>query len=343
MNLADAFAAYLPRIEAEMRAVVTVPAGPAAGHYEIMQYHMGWRDETMAPAQAPTGKRIRPMLCVLACLAADGAVEQALPAAAGLELLHNFSLIHDDIEDNSATRRHRKTAWVLFGMPIACNAGDGMFSLAHMAFLRLPGAGVSAEITLHALKVFERTCLAITEGQYQDMSFERRDDVTVEDYYAMIAGKTGALLASAPEIGALVAGATPAVAAAYRDYGAALGRAFQMQDDILGIWGDESATGKSAASDILSKKKSLPVLHAFAHPEVGKRLRACYAGAVTPADVPAILALLDAAGARAAAEQAVTAATAAAHAALDRVRGAGSAPHQALLRELLDSLVGRQA
>ena len=101
----------------------------------MMQYHMGWLDTDLAPASAPSGKRVRPMLCLLACAAAGGDPRQALPAAAGLELLHNFSLIHDDIEDNGLTRRHRPTVWALFGLPLACNAGDAMFSLAHLAFL----------------------------------------------------------------------------------------------------------------------------------------------------------------------------------------------------------------
>jgi geranylgeranyl diphosphate synthase, type I len=200
--LAAAIAAYVPLIEREMRALLSPPPSRAALHYQIMEYHMGWRDETLAPAHAPAGKRIRPLLCVLGALASGGLAEQALPAAAGLELLHNFSLIHDDIEDQSPTRRHRPTAWTLFGLPIAVNAGDGMFSLAHRAFLLLPERGVPAAATLAALQRFEETCLALTEGQYLDMSFEGRSDVTVDDYYAMIAGKTGALLAAAPEIGA---------------------------------------------------------------------------------------------------------------------------------------------
>jgi geranylgeranyl diphosphate synthase type I len=160
----------------------------------------------------------------------------------------------------------------------------------------------------------------------------------------MIGGKTGALLAVAPEIGALVAGAAPDLAACYRRYGVALGRAFQLQDDILGIWGDEAATGKSAASDILSKKKSLPVLHALAHPQVGPRLRALYAGpALTPADVPAVLMLLDEAGARTRTQAEVEQATQAGHAALAAAATHAAPDAHRLLVELLDSLVGRQS
>jgi geranylgeranyl diphosphate synthase type I len=279
------------------------------------------------------------MLCLLACAAAGGDPRAVLPAAAGLELLHNFSLLHDDIEDNSPLRRHRPTAWTIFGMPITCNAGDGMFSLAHMAFYRLVAQGVSPAIVLQALRRFDEMCVALTEGQFLDMSFERRLSVTPNDYFRMIAGKTGALLAVAPEIGALVAGAPADICAAYRRYGAALGRAFQLQDDILGIWGDETATGKSAASDILSKKKTLPVIYALAHDSAGAKLAERYAGPdFTPADVPAVIALLDAAGARAYTEAQAQTATADAYTAL-AVAGVAGGP----LVELLELLAARKS
>jgi geranylgeranyl diphosphate synthase type I len=339
MDLTQAFATYLPLIEAELREVLAIPQDAAAGHYQIMQYHMGWLDGEMRPAAAPPGKRIRPLLCLLACVAAGGEPQTALPAAAGLEFLHNFSLLHDDIEDNSPLRRHRPTAWTIFGMPIVCNAGDGMFSLAHMAFFRLEAQGVPPATVLAALRRFDEMCVALTEGQFLDMSFERRLSVTPDDYFRMIAGKTGALLAVAPEIGALVAGAAEDVCALYRRYGTALGRAFQLQDDILGIWGDEAATGKSAASDVLSKKKTLPVIYALAHEAVGAQLAQRYAGPdFTPVDVPAIIALLDVAGARAYTEAHAQAAMADAYAAL-AAAGVSSGP----LVEILEMLAARKS
>jgi geranylgeranyl diphosphate synthase type I len=344
MDLTQAFASYLPLIEAEMREVLAIPHDASAGHYQIMQYHMGWLDAEMRPVAGPAGKRIRPLLCLLACAAAGGDPRAALPAAAGLELLHNFSLLHDDIEDNSRQRRYRPTAWTIFGMPITCNAGDGMFSLAHAAFFRLAAQGVPPSAVLHALRRFDEMCVALTEGQFLDMSFERRLDVTPDDYFRMIAGKTGALLAVAPEIGAMVANAADDVCGLYRRYGAALGRAFQLQDDILGIWGDEAATGKSAASDILSKKKTLPVIYALAHEAVGARLTALYAGAeFTESDAPVVLAFLDEAGARPYVEALVCAATAEAHAALRAAApSAVPEPHR-ILGELLDALVVRSS
>jgi len=344
MNLTEAYAAYLPAVEAEMRSLLSAGDPALTRHYALMQYHMGWLDANLAPANAPSGKRVRPMLCLLACAAAGGDPRRALPAAAGLELLHNFSLIHDDIEDNSLTRRHRPTVWALFGLPLACNAGDAMFSLAHLAFFRLPAHDVLAESALRALQVFDETCTALTEGQFLDMSFETRVDVTVDEYFAMIAGKTGALLGAAPEIGALLAGAPPEIAAAYRRFGRALGRAFQLQDDVLGIWGDETLTGKSAASDILSKKKSLPVVYALSGETAGPELQRLYAGPAFGApDVPVVLGLLERAGAQAYVETCVGDALNEARQALASLAVRLDPAAQSTLYELLAALLGRRS
>jgi geranylgeranyl diphosphate synthase type I len=342
MKLSQAYATYLPWVEAEMQELLASPEPALARHYGMMQYHMGWLDAELRPTDAPVGKRLRPLLCLLACAAAGGDPGQAVPAAAGLELLHNFSLIHDDIEDDSPTRRHRPTVWKQFGISQALNAGDALFSLAHLALHRLAGRGVPASIALKVLHAFDETCVALTEGQFLDMLFEDRLDVTPAEYFRMTRGKTAALLAAAPYIGALIANATPDAVDAYRRFGAALGLAFQLQDDLLGIWGDEVLTGKSAAGDILSKKKTLPVVYALAHDQVGPELRRLYAGPpFTPADLPGILALLKAAGARAYVEAQVRQATAETHEALRAAKSYAAPEAHALLGELLDSLVGR--
>ncbi len=343
MSLAQLAAEYLPWVEAEMRDLLAAPLAALDGYYTMMQYHMGWLDTDLRPTQAPSGKRVRPLLCLLACAAAGGDPAQAVPVAAGLELLHNFSLIHDDIEDGSPTRRHRPTAWALFGMPQACNAGDGMFSLAHAALHRLPARGVSSEGTIKVSALFDQTCVRLTEGQYRDMSFEGRLDVSVADYFEMIAWKTGALLAASPEIGAVIAGASAHTVDAYRRFGAALGKAFQLRDDVLGIWGDETVTGKSTASDILSKKKSLPVLYGLAHPTVGPKLQRFYTGAAVPgADIPHVLALLDAIGAREFAQEQVHRASAEARQALASVVSVAVPIPHAALGELLEVLIERE-
>jgi len=343
LNLSDAYTTYLPWIETELRDILACPRPDVARHYGMMGYHMGWLDADLQPAKAPAGKMIRPLLCLLACAAAGGDPRQVVPTAAGLELVHNFSLIHDDIEDRGVTRHHRPALWTLFGMPQACNAGDAMFSLAHLAIHRLAERGVPARVVLDVLRVFDEMCVALTEGQFLDLAFETRVQVTLDEYLTMIRGKTGALLAAAPQIGALIAGARPAAVEAYRCYGAALGQAFQLQDDILGIWGDEAVTGKSTAGDILSKKKSLPVLYALAHPAVAAEMAARYAGpAFTPDDIPHLLALLDAAGARPYAEARVQEAIAEARQALHVAVPAAEPLAHVALGELLDALVGRE-
>lgn len=263
---------YLPAIEEEMRSVLgAAEPNPKTANpfYGMIHYHMGWADKHLSPVALKSGKRIRPLLVLLACSAAGGDWRQAVPAAAAVEIIHNFSLVHDDIQDNSPTRRGRSTLWTLWGQPQAINTGDAMFAMAHLALGRLVDRGVSAAITVQALRRFDEMCVELTRGQYNDMSFEARDgagdsSVTVDEYLAMITGKTAALLSLCTELGALVAGADADRVSHFADFGRNLGLAFQIQDDILGIWGDESVTGKSAATDIATRKKTLPVLYGLA-------------------------------------------------------------------------------
>lgn len=248
-------------INAEMKAVLKATDATPDLFHGMMHYHMGWRDEQMQPADVNAGKQIRPVICLLACQAAGGSWQQAVPAAAAIELLHNFSLIHDDIEDASPTRRGRQTLWTIWGMEQAINAGDAMFAFAHLALNRLVDRGVAAETAVHALRRFDETCVHLTQGQHADMDFERREIVKVDDYLAMIMGKTAVLLSLCTELGALIAGADTQIVEHYAQFGLNLGLAFQVIDDILGIWGDETVIGKSASTDILTKKKTLPVLY----------------------------------------------------------------------------------
>jgi geranylgeranyl diphosphate synthase type I len=270
-------AVYLPAIEAEMRAVLNLKDdgdGHSEPFYGMIHYHMGWADEALNHIDHNGGKRIRPLMCLLACTAAGGEWRLAVPAAAAIEILHNFSLVHDDIQDDSPTRRGRPTVWTLWGRPQAINTGDAMFALAHLALARLADLGVPPGIVIRALRRFDETCIALTLGQYTDMSFESRDGVDAEEYVGMITGKTAALLALSTELGAMIAGAGDEQTEHFRQFGLNLGLAFQVQDDILGIWGDEKVTGKSAATDITTRKKTLPVLYALARSEP---LRALYA------------------------------------------------------------------
>ena len=248
----------LSSIESELQKQISRFDTPRTKPFhEMLTYHMGWTGEGAGPEA--TGKRIRPLLVLLSTSACGADWQPALPAAAAVELVHNFSLVHDDIQDNSDKRRGRPTTWVKWGMPMAINVGDALFVMSNQAIIDLKG-DYPAEVVVKAAEILHNTCLELTRGQFLDMSYEERKDLSVEDYWPMIAGKTAALLSACCHIGALLGGGDEARQDSYRAFGHYLGLAFQVQDDILGIWGDEVLTGKSAASDLIEGKNSLPVL-----------------------------------------------------------------------------------
>ncbi|MEA3350661.1 MAG: polyprenyl synthetase family protein [Chloroflexota bacterium] len=294
MSLQKLTKLYLPAIENELRQVVDSASGTHfAGLSEMMTYHMGWEGQG-AGAKA-RGKRVRPMLVLLTTVAAGGKWQQALPAAAAVELVHNFSLIHDDIEDNSSLRRGRPTVWKKWGLAQAINTGDAMFSLAHLALLRLDET-LSPRIILEAAVILQQTCLHLTQGQYLDISYENRSNLSVADYWPMVRGKTAALLTTCTELGALIAESNYETRATYRRFGFNLGLAFQALDDYLGIWGNAAQTGKSVASDLLEGKKSLPVLYGLE--QDGDFATRWAKGPIPPGEVSKISAQLEAEGAR---------------------------------------------
>jgi geranylgeranyl diphosphate synthase type I len=285
---------YRQAIEAELEQVLAQADGQhSAGLYHMLAYHLGWEGE--GAGEEARGKRIRPLLLLLTCSAAGGQWGRALPAAAGVELLHNFSLIHDDIEDNSPLRRGRPTVWNIWGISQAINAGDAMFTLAHLVMLRLEETA-STQVAIQAYRLLQETSLRLTQGQYLDLAYESQGHLTLDDYWPMVRGKTAALLAACTEIGALVAGASPERRRAYRQFGSSLGLAFQVQDDLLGIWGNSAQTGKSAESDLLSGKKSLPVLYGLS--QKGDFAGRWSQGRIAPEEVPDLAAQLDREGGR---------------------------------------------
>lgn len=345
MSLAEVLEQFLPAIETELRQVVCAPDPGLAIYYGAMRYHLGWADEALQPLQAHTGKRLRPLLCLLSCQAAGGDPQHALPAAAAVELVHNFSLVHDDIQDASPLRRGRRTVWSIWGAAHGINVGDGLFVLARLALHRLGDRDVPLSRRQAAGLALDRACLALCEGQFCDMDFEDRLDVDLDRYLWMIRHKTAALLAASTQLGAMVATDDTEQISHYRHFGENLGVAFQIQDDILGTWGDQEVTGKSAATDVRDKKKTLPVVYVLNHPEeraAAQELASLYGrpGTLDEPAMQAVLGLLERAGARQYAEEMAETYY---RQALESLSQAGSeSAAKAHLRELAASLLSRQ-
>jgi geranylgeranyl diphosphate synthase type I len=259
-------------------------------------YHLGWCDSDGRPVAAGGGKAVRPALALLSAEAAGAPAEVGLPGAVAVELVHNFSLLHDDLMDGDVERRHRRTVWAIWGAPGAILTGDALLALAQEVLLEAESPGAVAAARLLAVTTRE-----LIRGQVEDLAFERRTDVTVAECLDMAGDKTGSLLAASAAIGAVLAGAPADTVGALRVFGAQVGLAFQLIDDILGIWGDPAVTGKPVFSDLRSRKKSLPVSYALAASPGGELAAWLHGGEGCEPDedgLRRVAALIDAAGGR---------------------------------------------
>jgi len=249
------------KIEVHLKASLsTLEDINAALLIQMVRHHLGW-----IKPEASRGKRLRPLLALLCCDAAGGNWQSALPAAGAIEWIHNFSLIHDDIEDRSETRRGRETVWKRWGIAQATNTGDALFALAHISTYDLEAHGHDSATILSIQKQLDKACLHLTIGQHLDLKFEETDGVTEDEYLEMIEGKTAALIAASCEIGALAAHDELSKIAHYRKFGHDLGMSFQIYDDLLGIWGTPDVTGKPSGDDLRVRKKTLPIIFAINH------------------------------------------------------------------------------
>jgi geranylgeranyl diphosphate synthase type I len=254
--LTDRYAPEREAIDVGLRsAVERLPAQAA----RVAAYHFGWTDAAGRPAAGGSGKAVRPLLTLLAAKAVTGEWRAAVPAAVAVELVHNFSLVHDDIIDRDTMRRHRPAVWKVFGSTDAILIGDAMHALA-FEILAETGHARAAE----AVGNLAATVRRLIEGQLADTVFEEREQVSLAECTAMSEAKTASLMGCATALGALYAGGGSSQIAALRDFGLRLGLAFQHVDDLLGIWGDPESTGKSVYSDLRNRKKSLPVAAALA-------------------------------------------------------------------------------
>lgn len=261
----------------------------------MLEYHLGWRDLDLQPLArtAPAGKKLRPALLLLVAQAVGGEITPAARnSAIAVELVHNFSLVHDDIQDHSELRHHRPTLWTVWGMPQGINAGDALFALAQLVLVQHGG-----ELAAALARELSSTSLMLAEGQFLDIDLQDgRSTPTLEAYETMIARKTGVLFECACRMGAMAAGASDAQREAYGAYGMELGIAFQEQDDLLGVWGEAAVTGKPDAADIVERKRGLPAAMALSDPHAPDWLRAAYlqeAGELSPETVQRIIAHFD--------------------------------------------------
>lgn len=241
-------------VDPAMRAAIA-RLDPAS--QRVAEYHLGWVDADGRPTTSG-GKAVRPALALLSARAAGAPVEVGVPGAVAVELVHNFSLLHDDLMDGDVQRRHRATVWAVWGASTAILVGDAMLALAYQVLADAPGGQAVA-----ASALLGTATQGLIAGQIEDLAFEQRPAVSVAECVAMAAGKTGALLGCSAAIGAVLAGAPQPTVTALRRYGEHLGLAFQLVDDLLGIWGDPAATGKPVGSDLRARKKSLPIAYAL--------------------------------------------------------------------------------
>ena len=296
-SLPESFTSYRDTVRIELRKLID-DCPPALR--DMLRYHMGWQDERGRSCDGESGKFVRSSLCLLSCEVVGGDISQVMPAAAAVELIHNFSLIHDDIQDASCERHHRPTVWRLWGQPQAINAGDAMLTLAYVALLKLREKGVPDEKSAISTQMLTLACLELCEGQYLDLEYENRFDVTVEDYLNMAAKKTAALLGVSASLGAYLGNECSGLVDCLRIYGKELGIAYQIRDDIIGIWGVKESAGKSAG-DISRRKKALPVVYGLQNSRGAEkeRLEELYAQeSIEGGDIAEVRRLLEELGAR---------------------------------------------
>jgi len=296
---------YLAAIEDDLRQAVPDEPEPYRPLSGMLRYHLGWQDARGAPVVARHGKRLRPLFCLLACEATGGEWRQALPAATAVELIHNATLIHDDIEDASPTRHQRATVWSLCGIGQAINAGDMLWALGRRSLYRLAGQGVDPERVSFVSRLLDETCASIFRGQYLDMATEGDLSVREDTYLALVQGKTAALIGASLQTGAALGCASSTLIEQLGRFGQHLGMAFQITDDLLGIWGDPEVTGKPAGDDLLARKMTLPVILALAWEQThaADELSQMWAQPPSAQDLPEAMAILERYDIRATVEQ----------------------------------------
>ena len=293
----DRYQEYQQAVDGELRAVFEAREGFL---YDVLRYHLGWVDRQGSPVDAPQPPHFQALLSLLCCEANSGDFHPALPAAAAVELVHNFTLVHGDVQSNRSGNEDRPSIWWIWGPAQAINAGDGLHALGRTTIMRLARWDVPPERILKAMQSLDRACLTSCEGQYMDLEFQDQLSVTSQAYLDMVSRKTGSLAACAAELGALAAGAPSEVSGLFASMGNQLGMAWQINQDVLELWG-ERGDGMTTAN-VLNKKKSLPLIYALESVPVAQKreLGSIYMKRVLqPEDVSRLIEILDGVDARA--------------------------------------------
>ena len=295
------YEAYRQAVEAELRDVFE---GRDGFLYNLLRYHLGWVDQHGQPEDGDTPLHFQGAVALVTCEAAGGELQAALPAAAGVELVHHFTLVHGEVQAGRAESVDRPGIWWVWGPAQAINAGDGLHALGRTAIMRLGARGLPADRVLRAVRSLDQACLLLCEGQYMDLEFQDQMMVTSASFLDMVSRKAGALAGSAAEAGALAAGADDGQCQGLHTMGVKLGTAWQIARDIDDFWGERGDA--VTASNIIARKKSLPIVHALEHGSVAakRELGSIYMKRVLEAeDAARLVAILDETGSRDAAEQ----------------------------------------
>ncbi len=292
---------YQQAVEAELRSVFE---GREGFLYNLLRYHLGWIDQDGSPQEGGPPLHFQGAVALVCCEAMGADYHRALPAAAGVELLHHFTLVHGEVQAGRAQSMDRPGIWWVWGPAQAINAGDGLHALGRTTIMRLARRGTSPENVLRAVRSLDTACLRLCEGQYMDLEFQDQLMVTDSAYLDMVNLKAGALVGCAAESGGLVAGAGDGLCSALQDMGVKLGAAWQIARDTGDLWG-ERGDGMTA-SNVIAKKKSLPVIHALEHGSLSakRELGTIYMKRVLEAgDASRLVEILEETGARAAANE----------------------------------------
>jgi geranylgeranyl diphosphate synthase type I len=290
------FEAYRQAVDQELRDLF---APRQSFLYDLLRYHLGWTDEQGQPQDRALELHLPAILALTACEALSGEYTPALPAAAAVELVYNFTLVHGEVQAGRIDSQERPSIWWVWGPAQAINAGDGLHALGRSAMMRLLEIGVAPDRVLSAVETLDRACLTMCEGQFLDLTFRDQLMVSSADYYEMVQQKTGALTACAAFVGALAGGATVDALENFSQFGARLGMAWQLSQDINDLWGRHG--DGVTPGNLINKKKSLPLIYALekAAPAEKRELGAIYTKrALEPEDVGRVIAILDNAGAR---------------------------------------------